>query len=120
MTVTSPVSPAAVTFNNNIVSYTIDTTGDGSNTGITGSTGMTLNGSQPVTLVGPNTYTGQTLLNPGSTLVISNANSIGSASAAAYLQRRHSAIRPGRDQHRHFRPPRHVCRRRRDDQSGRQ
>ena len=57
-----------------MVSYNINTTGDGSNTGITGSTGMTLNGSQPVTLVGPNTYTGQTLLNAGGTLVISDAN----------------------------------------------
>ena len=92
VTVTSPVSPAAVTFNNNSVPYTIDTTRRPEQQGITGSTGMTLNGPAAGTLVGPNTYTGQTLLNSGSTLVISNVNSIGSTSAAADIQRRHVAV----------------------------
>ncbi|HEX3999112.1 MAG TPA: autotransporter-associated beta strand repeat-containing protein [Pirellulales bacterium] len=80
VTVSGPVSPAAVTFNNSIP-YTVDTTGDSSNTGITGSTGMVLNGTGTVTLLGPNTYTGQTLLNPGSTLMISDVGSLGSTIA---------------------------------------
>ena len=77
----SPLRP--VTFNNtNIpvtgVAYTINSTG--STNGITGGTGITLAGSGMVTLLGPNTYTGATMLNAG-TLVIGNVNSIGSATA---------------------------------------
>ena len=80
ITVSSPVSPANVTFSNNTVPYTI-TSNDAGAQGITGSTAVTLAGSSSVTLVGPNTYTGPTVLDAG-TLVIGNGNSIGSASAA--------------------------------------
>ena len=73
------VAPGFLSFNNNSVPYTIDTTGDSSNTGITGGfASITLNGSSTVTLVGPNTYTGGTTLNAG-TLIIGNNNSLGAA-----------------------------------------
>ncbi len=81
---TGGVSPASVTFNNTNtpvtgVAYTI-TSSDSTNLGITGSAGVTLNGTGTVTFVGQNTYTGATTLNAG-TLIISNINSIGNASA---------------------------------------
>ena len=80
MSVVGGVSPAGVTFTNTAagVAYQI-TSNDSSNDGITGSYGITLSGTGTVTLVGPNTYTGTTLLSAG-VLVISNNNSIGSTS----------------------------------------
>ncbi len=76
------VAPGFLSFNNNGVPYSIDTTGDTSNTGITGAfASVTLNGSGTVTLVGPNTYTGGTTLNAG-TLVMGNNNSLGAASSS--------------------------------------
>ena len=71
------VNPGSVSFTNNTVAYTINSTG--SAVGIGGSTGVTLSGTGMVTFVGPNTYTGTTTLNAG-TLVVSNNNSLGSTS----------------------------------------
>ena len=75
------VSPASVSFGNTStpgtgVAYTINSS---DTIGITGPTGITLNGTGTVTLTGMNSYIGTTFLNAG-TLVISNNNSLGSTS----------------------------------------
>ena len=74
---------ASVIFNNTStpvtgVAYTINSTG--STSGINGSTGIMLNGTATVTLLGTNTYSGTTALNAG-TLVIGNNNSLGGGAA---------------------------------------
>ena len=69
------MNPASVTFSNNTVPYTINSTGG---PGISGSTGITLAGTSTVTFVGAKVYTGTTQLNAG-TLVISSKSSLGTA-----------------------------------------
>ena len=76
------VNPQSVTFSNNTVAYTIDSTG--STVGIGGSTGITLGGTGTVTLLGANSYTGTTTLNAG-TLVISNNDSLGRRTVAQLM-----------------------------------
>jgi autotransporter-associated beta strand protein len=76
------VTPGFLSFNNNSVPYTIDTSGDTTNLGVTGGfASIILNGSSTVTLVGPNTYTGGTTMNAG-TLIIGNTNSLGAANSS--------------------------------------
>jgi fibronectin-binding autotransporter adhesin len=65
------VYPASVTFNNNVLSYTVTGTN-----GINGSGSVILNGSGMVTIANSNAYTGGTLLNAGQ-LNINNASAIG-------------------------------------------
>lgn len=63
------VAPTLVTFSNASVAYSF-TDADAVN-GITGSTGVTLNGSGSVTFKSPNSYTGATTINSG-TLTLNN------------------------------------------------
>ncbi|RYD38797.1 MAG: hypothetical protein EOP85_16845, partial [Verrucomicrobiaceae bacterium] len=79
----STVTPAAVTFENSLVPYSI--TGSGS---IGGATGLVKKGNESLTLGTPNTYTGVTTLQGGTTFINTVANggaasSLGSASASA-------------------------------------
>lgn len=68
-------------FTNSVASYTL-TSEDSGGQGIYGATtSVTLSGSQPVTLLGPNTYGGTTTLGPGSILVIADNNSLGASTA---------------------------------------
>jgi autotransporter-associated beta strand protein len=69
------VSVSSVTFNNNLLDYTIS----GSN-GITGAGGLTLNGSRSVTISSTNSFTGPVVVNGGTLSVPTIANG-GSPSA---------------------------------------
>ena len=72
----SGVAPYQATFNNNAYNYTLQSSGG---IGITGSASLTLAGSGNVTMIGANTYTGNTNLNSG-TLIVSSVNtSLGSS-----------------------------------------
>jgi fibronectin-binding autotransporter adhesin len=66
ITTTGGVSPASVVFSNTSggVAYTI-TSSDSTHQGITGSTGIMLNGTGNVTLAGTNTFTGTITINGG-------------------------------------------------------
>ena len=72
VTVNGTVSPSGVTFQNNSTQYVI--TGSGS---ISGTTGLTLNGSQSVTLQNANSFTGPVAVNHG-TLILENSAALGS------------------------------------------
>ena len=61
-----PVTPASVTFNNNLTNYVFNASGAGF---ITGDAGLTLNGAGSVTFNNPNSFTGNTVLNNG-TLIL--------------------------------------------------
>ena len=63
------VSPGSVTFNNNLLNYTIS----GSN-GIAGAGGLTVNGSASVTINNTNSFTGPVAVNGGTLAVASVAN----------------------------------------------
>ncbi|RYD21047.1 MAG: hypothetical protein EOP88_12830, partial [Verrucomicrobiaceae bacterium] len=83
VTLDQAVSPASVTFNNSTKAYTLTGTG-----GISGSTGLLKQGSQPLTLSTANAYTGITTLSGGTTTVNNLSNgespsSIGASPAAA-------------------------------------
>ena len=65
----APVFPASVTFSNNTTAYTI-------NAAISGSGGLTKNGTATLSLNGSNSYSGVTLANMG-ILAITNASALG-------------------------------------------
>ena len=67
------MKPASVTFTNNSVTYTINTSGS---VGIYGSTGITMTGTGTVNLAGANSFTGPVLINSG-VINISNPASLG-------------------------------------------
>ena len=69
------LSPNSITFNNSANAYTLSGAGS-----ITGTTGLTKNGSALVTIGTANSYTGVTQINAGE-LSISAANTIGDGSA---------------------------------------
>jgi fibronectin-binding autotransporter adhesin len=71
VSVSGNVAPASVTFNNNSKSYTL--TGAG---GISGYTGLVMNGSGSVTIGNSNSYTGGTTINAGR-LNIANSAALG-------------------------------------------
>jgi len=62
VTIAAPVSPAAVTFSNSILNYTVSGTGNG---GLAGATGLTKSGTGTLTLSGANTQTGNTMVQGG-------------------------------------------------------
>ena len=108
----SAVSPSSVVFTNSVVPYTL-TSEDSGGQGIYGATtSVTLSGSMPVTLLGPNTYGGTTTLSPGSILVIADNDSLGALDRPVGVQRRNAAIYAVRcGQHGYFQPPGHIPRR---------
>ena len=69
----SGVTPASVTFQNNTAAYVLTGTA-----GITGPTGITLNGLGSVTILTANSNYGTTTLNSG-LLVLGNSSALGSA-----------------------------------------
>ncbi len=71
VSISGNVSPASVTFNNNTLSYTLTGT-----SGISGYTGLTMNGSGAVTIATSNSYTGGTTINAGR-LKIANSAALG-------------------------------------------
>ena len=77
VSVSSNVSPASVTFNNNSLSYTL--TGAG---GIAGYTSLIMNGSGAVTIATSNSYTGGTTINAGR-LKIANSAALGGPTTAS-------------------------------------
>ena len=76
VTVTSGVSPWKTTVNAATTAYTLTSTTNG----IAGPGNLEKSNGGSLTLVGPNTYAGQTIVG-GGTVVISAANSLGNASA---------------------------------------
>jgi fibronectin-binding autotransporter adhesin len=73
---TGDVSPGSVTFNNNILNYTLQ-----GPHGIVGVTGLVKNGSGSLTIANSNGYTGGTTLNAG-LLNIANSAALGSSAGA--------------------------------------
>ncbi len=72
------VTPASVVFNNSSIAYTLsDATGD--TTGIAGTTGLIMNGTARVTLLGANTFSGPVQISAGS-LCVQNSAALGSTS----------------------------------------
>ncbi len=74
VTVTSGVTPSKTTVNSVTNSYTLNSTTNG----IAGGGNLEKSGASTLTLVGPNTYSGQTIIS-GGTVSISAANSLGNA-----------------------------------------
>jgi autotransporter-associated beta strand protein len=72
VTVTSGVSPWKTTVNSNTSNYTLTSTVNG----ISGPGSIEKSGTSTLTLAGPNTYSGKTVIS-GGTVAISGANSIG-------------------------------------------
>jgi autotransporter-associated beta strand protein len=72
---TGDVSPASVTFNNNLHNYLLQGTH-----GITGISALTMNGGAAVTISNSNGYTGGTVLNAGR-LILANSAAIGSTAS---------------------------------------
>jgi autotransporter-associated beta strand protein len=71
------VTGANANFNNSSVAYILNSA---DSSGISGTAGVTLNGSGTVTFNGPNSYTGNTTLN-GGTLVLGNSSALGNSAA---------------------------------------
>jgi autotransporter-associated beta strand protein len=65
--ISNTVSPAAVTFSNSALNYTVG------GASISGTGGVTLTGTGTLTLTGSNNYSGPTTIGSGATLVVGNA-----------------------------------------------
>jgi fibronectin-binding autotransporter adhesin len=72
VTLDTIVTPVGITFNNSTLAYSVSGTGD-----ITGTTGITKNGTAALTLATANTFSGGVQLNSG-TLNVDNASALGS------------------------------------------
>jgi autotransporter-associated beta strand protein len=79
--ITQVVSPASIVFSNNAVAYDVGTSGSGV---LSGSTGVTKEGSGTVSLSGTNNYTGPTVINNG-TLQVGNGGVSGILSVASAI-----------------------------------
>jgi fibronectin-binding autotransporter adhesin len=75
ITLNSTFAPTSITFSNSAVNYSISGIG-----GITGATGITLNGTGIVTLATANSFTSPVAINSGA-LTIANAAALGNSSA---------------------------------------
>jgi autotransporter-associated beta strand protein len=75
VTLAGTVTPSSVTFSNNTTAYSLSGAG-----GISGSTGLTKQGTNSLTLSTTNSYTGATTLSAG-TLNINNARAIGATAS---------------------------------------
>ena len=73
VTINAAVAPGSVTFNNNSLTYTLNSSGFGNR--ITGLTGLTKMGGGTVILAEDNDYTGQTSIN-GGVLVLGSVNAV--------------------------------------------
>lgn len=76
----SSVSPLSATFNNSVLDYKIGSVGG---FGITGPGTLTLNGTKTVTLTSANTYTGTTIINPGSKLQLGDGATDGTIASTS-------------------------------------
>jgi rhamnogalacturonan endolyase len=70
--VSGSFNPGSVSFNNSVLNYTLTQANGGV---IGGATGLTMTGSANVTLDGPNTFTGNTVIDSG-TLILGNAQAL--------------------------------------------
>ena len=77
VTINADVAPASVTFSNSSVNYTVNGTA-----GITGVTGITLNGTGLVSLQSANSFTGPVAINAGALDIASNG-ALGNSSSSA-------------------------------------
>ena len=79
VSIEAAVTPAAITFNNSLLNYTVNSS---SGKGIGGSGQLTKSGTGTVTLTTTNTYSGSTVINAG-TLQIGNGGTSGSIATTA-------------------------------------
>ena len=82
------VAPIAVIFNNNNVKYQLNTTANSVNpsqSGIYGMTSVIKNGVGSLTLVGPNSYRGGTVINAGAISVTDDSSFVPTAPTSANI-----------------------------------